>query len=132
MRRFATTLFVLALAAAPVWAPTPTSERDTQPILTKAGCNAGACHGKARGQNGFQLSLLAFDHDFDFNAIATEARGRRGFPASHESSLLLQKATGRIPHGGGKKLDPDSQDYRTLLSWISAGTPRTSADAPKL
>jgi hypothetical protein len=50
-----------------------TFERDIQPILTRAGCNAGACHGKARGQNGFQLSLLAYDHDYDFNAITTEA-----------------------------------------------------------
>jgi hypothetical protein len=132
MRRFASTLIVLALAASPAVAAPPTFERDIQPILTKVGCNAGACHGKARGQNGFQLSLLAFDHDFDFHAIATEARGRRVFPASPESSLLLQKASGRVPHGGGKRLDPDGQDYRTLLSWISAGTPRTPADAPKL
>ena len=66
-----------ATAAKPV-----TFERDIQPILTRAGCNAGACHGKARGQNGFQLSLLGFDPDFDFDAITTEARGRRVFPAN--------------------------------------------------
>ena len=68
-----------------------TFERDIQPILTRSGCNAGACHGKARGQNGFQLSLLAFDPDFDFNAITTEARGRRVFPANPAFSLLLRK-----------------------------------------
>src|SRR5450631_3551332 len=76
--------------------PTPTRavpisfENDVVPILTRFGCNAGACHGKARGQNGFQLSLLGFDADFDFNAIAQEARGRRVFPASPENSLLLR------------------------------------------
>ena len=87
-----------AAAAKPV-----TFERDIQPILTRAGCNAGACHGKARGQNGFQLSLLAYDNDFDFNAITTEARGRRIFPANPAFSLLLRKPSGQMPHGGGKK-----------------------------
>src|SRR5436190_7859757 len=80
----------------------PTFERDIQPILTRAGCNAGACHGKARGQNGFQLSLLAFDNDFDFNAITSEARGRRVFPANPSFSLLLRKPSAQMPHGGGK------------------------------
>ncbi len=110
----------------------PTFERDIQPILTRYGCNAGACHGKARGQNGFALSLLAYDHDFDYHAITTEARGRRIFPANPRFSLLLRKATGQVPHGGGKKLDPQSPEYRSLEQWIAAGTPRTPADAPKL
>ena len=109
-----------------------TFERDIQPILTRAGCNAGACHGKARGQNGFQLSLLAFDHDADFAALTTEARGRRVFPASPANSLLLTKGTGGVPHGGGKKLPADGPEYRTLVNWITAGAPRTPADAPKI
>src|SRR4051794_20009400 len=67
-----------------------TFERDVEPILTRAGCNAGACHGKARGQNGFALSLLGFDPDVDHDAIAREARGRRVFPAAPEQSLLLR------------------------------------------
>ena len=131
MRLLLPLLWVFAFAPAAI-AAAPTFERDIQPILTKAGCNAGACHGKARGQNGFQLSLLAFDPDFDFNAITAEARGRRIFPASPESSLLLMKASGRVPHGGGKKLPADGPDYRTVRDWIAAGTPRTPADAPKL
>ncbi|MCS6866659.1 MAG: DUF1549 domain-containing protein, partial [Gemmata sp.] len=110
----------------------PTFERDIQPILTRYGCNAGACHGKSRGQNGFALSLLAYDHDFDYHAITTEARGRRIFPANPSFSLLLRKATGQVPHGGGKKLDPHSPEYRTLEKWIATGTPRTPANAPKL
>src|SRR5262245_26624316 len=76
-------------------------ELDIQPILTARGCNQGACHGKSRGQNGFQLSLLAFDSDFDYAALTQQARGRRIFPASPERSLLLEKATAMLPHGGG-------------------------------
>src|SRR5580693_10699140 len=77
-----------------------TFERDVVPILTRLGCNAGACHGKARGQNGFQLSLLGFYPDFDYAALTQEGRGRRVSPADPESSLLLKKAAGRAPHGG--------------------------------
>src|SRR4051812_486772 len=64
-------------------------ELDVQPILTARGCNQGACHGKSRGQNGFQLSLLAFDPEFDYAALTQQARGRRVFPASPERSLIL-------------------------------------------
>src|SRR4051794_33794636 len=78
-----------------------TFENDVQPILARFGCNSGACHGKARGQNNFQLSLLGFDADFDFNALTQEARGRRVLWAAPESSMLLLKASGQVPHGGG-------------------------------
>jgi Protein of unknown function (DUF1549)/Protein of unknown function (DUF1553) len=137
MPRLAFLLALLSLTlASPVRAadspPAPTFERDIQPILTRVGCNAGACHGKARGQNGFQLSLLAYDHDFDYNAITTEARGRRIFPANPAFSLLLRKPSGQVPHGGGKKLTEGSPEYRAIEQWIAAGTPRTPADAPKL
>jgi hypothetical protein len=109
-----------------------TFERDILPILARAGCNSGPCHGKARGQNGFQLSLLGFDADFDHAAITREARGRRIFPAAPEHSLLLRKGAGLLPHGGGKRLRPGEGKYETLLRWISAGAPRTPADAPVL
>jgi hypothetical protein len=110
----------------------PTLERDVEPILTRYGCNAGACHGKQRGQNGFQLSLLGFDPVFDLDALAHEARGRRIFPADPERSLLLLKATARLPHGGGKRLEPGTPPYAMIRDWISAGTPRDPADAPRL
>ncbi len=109
-----------------------TFERDVQPILTRAGCNAGACHGKARGQNGFALSLLGFDPGSDYDAIAHEARGRRVFPATPEASLLLRKATAGVPHGGGPRLRPGTPSYETIRLWIAAGMPRTPADAPRL
>lgn len=109
-----------------------TFESDVQPLLTKLGCNAGACHGKSRGQNGFALSLLGFDSDFDYAALVGEARGRRVFPAAPESSLVLRKAAGQVPHGGGKRLEVGSPHFETLRRWIEAGTPRTPADAPRL
>jgi hypothetical protein len=114
-------------------AGTPVSfELDVMPILTARGCNQGACHGKARGQNGFQLSLLGFDPDFDYAALTQQARGRRVFPASPQRSLLLQKGTAQVPHGGGVRLPADGDDYQTLLRWIHQGTPRRVADEPKL
>ncbi|GBD35720.1 hypothetical protein HRbin36_00834 [bacterium HR36] len=93
------------------------------PIFTKFGCNAGGCHGKSTGQNGFKLSLLGFEPEIDYNAIVKEARGRRVFPAAPENSLLLLKATGQMPHGGGKRLDKDSEEYRLIRRWIVAGMP---------
>lgn len=123
-------MFVASIAAAgdrPV-----TFDRDIQPIFTRSGCNAGACHGKARGQNGFALSLLGFDPAFDHNAIVKEGRGRRLFPADVDNSLLLLKASGSVPHGGGKKLPIGSPGYELLKRWINAGTPRTPIDAPAL
>jgi hypothetical protein len=109
-----------------------TFERDVLPLLGRAGCNAGACHGKARGQNGFQLSLLGFDADFDHAALTREARGRRVFPAAPQNSLLLLKASARVAHGGGKRFEPASVHYETLLRWIADGTPRTPPDSPAL
>ena len=109
-----------------------TFDRDIEPILTRAGCNAGACHGKASGQNGFKLSLLGFDPEFDHLAITREAGGRRILRAIPEQSLLLQKATARVPHGGGRRIDPAGPFYETLRRWIVAGFPRTPPGAPKL
>lgn len=107
-------------------------ELDIQPILSARGCNQGACHGKARGQNGFQLSLLGFDSDFDFAALTQQARGRRVFPASPERSLILLKATAVLPHGGGLRIEPNGDDYQTLLRWIEQGTLRRADGEPTL
>jgi hypothetical protein len=131
MRSFG--LLLAALAPAALAADRPvTFERDIQPVLTRTGCNAGACHGKARGQNGFALSLLGFDPDFDHGAITKEARGRRLFPADPANSLLLLKASGSVAHGGGNRLPVGSPQYELVKKWIESGTPRTPADAPKL
>ena len=93
------------------------------PLFTKYGCNGGGCHGKSGGQNGFALSLLGFEPAEDYDHLVREARGRRLFPASPARSLLLLKATGELPHGGGKRLDTDSEDYKLLVRWIEQGMP---------
>lgn len=102
------------------------------PLLSKLGCNSGGCHGKASGQNGFKLSLFGFDSRFDHEAVTREARGRRIFAASPEKSLFLLKATGAVPHGGGKRLNRDSADYQIIRQWIAAGVPATAPDAPRV
>jgi hypothetical protein len=102
------------------------------PVLTRYGCNAGGCHGKASGQNGFKLSLFGFDADFDYSAIVREARGRRVFPEAPDHSPLLTKPTARVPHGGGRRFGPDSEAYRLLARWIGQGMPVGAADAPVL
>lgn len=107
-------------------------ELDVQPILTKAGCNSGACHGKQGGQNGFQLSLLAYDSDQDFNAITRDGRGRRIFPASPQDSLLLTKAVASVPHGGGQRFGAQSSEFHILLSWLQQGAVRLIPDEPIL
>jgi len=124
---------VVPLAPSVTAAEKPVSfELDVQPILVAQGCSAGACHGKSRGQNGFQLSLLCFDPDFDYAALTQNARGRRVFPAAPEKSLLLLKGAAIVPHGGGQRLPKGSADYETLRHWIEQGATRRLAQEPKL
>jgi len=106
---------------------------DVVPILTKGGCNAGACHAKADvGQRGFRLSLLGFEPQEDYETIVKEAKGRRVFPNAPEQSLLLLKATNTVPHGGGAKLVPGSEGYETLVRWIGQGMPYADESDPEL
>jgi hypothetical protein len=105
---------------------------EVEPLLTRYGCNAGGCHGKATGQNGFKLSLFGFDGVFDHNAIVSEARGRRISRSSARESLLLQKATAASPHGGGKRFEIDSEPYNILLAWIESGAPASAPDVPRV
>jgi hypothetical protein len=102
------------------------------PVLTKLGCNSGGCHGKIQGQNGFRLSLLGFDPDLDYITLLKESRGRRVFAASPEQSLLLLKGAGMVPHGGGKKMDVGSEEYKLLRRWIASGVPFGSEKDPKV
>ncbi len=106
---------------------------DVVPVLTKAGCNSGGCHAKAvTGQRGFRLSLLGFEPQEDYEHIVKEGKGRRVFPPAPEQSLLISKAANIVPHGGGKKLEPNSEAYLTLVRWIAEGMPYGSTNDPQL
>jgi hypothetical protein len=106
---------------------------DVVPVMTKAGCNAGSCHAKAGGgQNGFQLSLLGFEPLEDYESLVKDGRGRRLFLAAPEQSLILKKASGQIPHGGGIRLAGDSDGYAMLRRWVEQGSPYGSTSEPKL
>lgn len=106
-------------------------ERDIVPILSRYGCNTSGCHGKAEGQNGFKLSVFGFDPAADFTALLQESQGRRVRLTRPAESLLLTKATGRIPHGGGARIPVDSIEYQLLHDWIAAGAPFGRPDAPQ-
>ncbi|MCZ2342946.1 MAG: DUF1553 domain-containing protein [Bacteroidales bacterium] len=93
------------------------------PVFTKLSCNSGGCHGKASGQNGFKLSLLGFEPQFDYMTLVKESRGRRLFPSAPDQSLFLLKASGNAPHGGGKKMIPGSDEYKIVRRWIASGMP---------
>lgn len=103
---------------------------DVLPVLSKLGCNSGSCHGRAIGQNGFKLSLFGFDPAFDYAALVHEGLGRRVSPAAPEDSLILLKATGAMPHGGGVRMAADSELYRRLRRWIEQGVPAGRDDHP--
>ena len=106
---------------------------DVVPVFTKASCNSGACHAKAgQGQNGFQLSLLGFEPQEDYEHLVKEGRGRRLSAPAPEQSLLLLKATSAVPHGGGRRLDPESPGYRLLRDWIAQGMNYDQPADPKL
>ena len=97
--------------------------RDVLPALTKAGCNAGACHGSFQGRGRLQLSLLGFDAAFDYDVISKASRGRRLNSGIPEKSLLLLKPTGAMPHGGGRRIAPDSEVAAIIKDWITQGLP---------
>ncbi len=101
---------------------------DVMPLLDKTGCNGAGCHGKAEGQAGFKLSVFNSDPEADYETIARDGRSRRVFPAAPELSLLLMKASGTKPHGGGVRIVPASPEYNTLRDWIAAGVPYGSDD----
>lgn len=110
----------------------PSFRRDVVPALTKSGCNAGACHGSFQGRGGFRLSLLGFDPAADYETIAIDGRGRRVTPSSPENSLILRKATGTVPHGGGVRLTTDQPAYKILHDYIAAGLPAPPTDEPQI
>ena len=112
-------------------APRPVSFRhDVQTVLTRAGCNMGACHGAQAGKKGFKLTLRGYDHERDFTTLTRQSRGRRVSTTEPDSSLLLQKAIGEIPHSGGIRFDDKSEEYRLLRDWIVQGAAGPSRTDP--
>jgi hypothetical protein len=105
---------------------------DVLPVLSKAGCNAGACHAKPQGQSSFKLSVFAYDPKSDYRAIVKDERSRRVFPAAPEESLLLKKPTVAVEHGGGKRLEKGSAAYELLVRWIEQGMPYAREGEPAL
>ncbi len=105
---------------------------NVQPVLAKAGCNAGACHGAAAGQNGFKLSLRGYDDEGDYSTLTRQALSRRVNTSDPGRSLILLKATAAIPHKGGKRFEVDSAEYKILADWIASGAPGPSASDPRI
>lgn len=118
-------LLLLGLAQSPAGASTSGFDDEVLPLLTRAGCNSGRCHGAATGQGGFKLSLFATDPSADHAAITREAESRRVDWSEPSRSLLLRKATGATAHGGGLRFDAASGDYSRIVGWLRAGAPRT-------
>ena len=125
-------ILIMILAASPD-ANDPGIDFDTRviPVLTKAGCNTGACHGAAAGRGEFRLSLYGSDPEFDHRSIALELEGRRVNLANSDESLLLLKATESINHGGGPRLEFEGPGVQLLRQWIDEGASRTRSAALK-
>src|SRR6266566_5858772 len=105
---------------------------DVMAVLSKAGCNAGACHGNKSGKGGFKLSLRGQDPDLDYLALTSDLSGRRTNPIEPEKSLILLKPTTQVAHEGGLRFRADSPEYQILRRWIANRTPRDSASTPAL
>ena len=104
---------------------------DVMPVLTKVGCNTGKCHGSASGKDGFRLGLFGYDPEGDHYRITREMGGRRVNLATPEDCLIINKATAKVPHTGGKRLEPGSENYLLMLRWLEGGALRDPKDTPK-
>ena len=114
-------------------APPPVSFlRDVLPALSRAGCNAGACHAKPEGQNGFKLSVFSYDPKSDYHEIVKEYRGRRVFPAAPDESLLIKKPTTAMPHEGGLRFERGSDTHQMLVRWMREGMAYSLTNEPAL
>ena len=105
--------------------------RDVMSILTTKGCNSSACHGSPAGQNGFKLSLFGYDVAADHKMVVAEHEGRRVDFDNPKDSLLLQKPSFEVAHGGGQLMTPESDAYRTLFTWLEQRAPLDS-DGPRM
>jgi len=102
------------------------------PVMTKMGCNSGACHGAAAGKNGFKLTLRGYDPETDYVTLTRQAAGRRTNPLEPARSLILLKPTRTIPHMGGRRFDVGSPEYRIIAGWIASGMPPPTDADPRI
>src|SRR5438270_7894460 len=93
-------------------------EKHVTSLLGKLGCNAASCHGSFQGRGGFRLSLFGHDSEMDYRALTHEVLGRRVNRNDPDYSLVLLKASGQVPHGGGKRFDKNSWPYQVMRAWI--------------
>ncbi|WP_010585886.1 DUF1549 and DUF1553 domain-containing protein [Schlesneria paludicola] len=103
-----------------------------QSVLSKTGCNSGACHGAAAGKNGFKLSLRGYDPEGDYFAITRQSRGRRVVATDPGRSLILTKPTAAIPHKGGLRFAENSSEYQVIAQWIAQGQQAPKSDDPRI
>ncbi|MBY0232878.1 MAG: DUF1549 and DUF1553 domain-containing protein, partial [Gemmataceae bacterium] len=113
-------------------ADSPSFRNHVIPILTRLGCNSGACHGALAGKGGLKLSLRGYDIDSDHFALTRQALGRRIDREAPHKSLLLLKPTAALPHGGGERMKPDSPEYKVLAGWLADGAPGAKDSDPRL
>jgi hypothetical protein len=102
------------------------------PILSRAGCNAGACHASQYGKGGFKLSVFASQPDQDYQALTRDNFGRRLDLLDPAASLFLRKPTLGVPHEGGRRLEVGSVDYQILALWQANGAPGPAAKSPQV
>jgi len=105
--------------------------REIEPILTKASCNSGGCHGAQHGKGGFRLSLFAFDPPSDYQQIVQSNEGRRVVASDPERSILLAKPALVMEHGGGERLKLNGRDYNRIKAWLEDGAPPPEKPDPK-
>jgi hypothetical protein len=96
---------------------------NVMPVLMRNGCNAGSCHGSARGEDGFSLSIFGYDSEGDYYRIVEELPGRRINLIEPQNSLLLTKATGDVAHSGGELFGKDTVYYKSIIKWLEKGAP---------
>jgi hypothetical protein len=125
-------LVLVMLPALPAHAAPVSFRNDVMAVLSRAGCNQGACHGNQNGKNGFKLSLRGQDPAFDLDALTRDTLARRTDRLHPEDSLILAKATSSVPHEGGKRFDRVSLEHRLLRTWIAEGMRPDPTDTPVL
>jgi len=121
--RFSITLLAATSLFGAADAPKVNFVRDVAPVLNKAGCMSGTCHGAAKGKNGFKLSLRGYDPQFDYEALLYDLGGRRFNRADPGRSLMLTKPTQQVAHGGGLRFEINSDYYKIIYNWIAQGVP---------